>query len=359
MTVDGPALVRIAQLRGRIAAFARGGHYELVEGLLGDLIRADLGAGLTTDALLRARQTAGLASARGEPLARPLVVLAATLLAADALGDALGASSAAIEHAAPAERARIEVMARLIGGAAQRRAGRLADARLLLDAARGAAARLGENALAGFALAELAWVDLGEDHPAAAATCFEFAAEFLRHARHAASLEADAIAVAAWASANEPARAEERAAAIVGPAQRAKRADLIAYTDGALADLALRITPDHAAAACGLATQSAQASRGPNARELIVQARFRQVRTSADARERARHLEVAVELALALDPRRAAARLGAFLFDLLDDAARVEKPPARPEIGRLVAAIDGLGDAELADMAHAILAELG
>ena len=197
MIGDGKAFVRIAQLRGRIAALARGGRYDLTLELLGDLVRADLGLGLPADALLRARQSAELSDARGEPVAGPLIVLGATLLAAAAYGEAIEAAAAAIERAQPAERARIEAMARLVGGAAQRRLGRFAEARLLLDAARGAAARLGERELAGFALAELAWVDLAEDRPAAAATCFEFAAEFLRRAEHASHLEAEALAVAA------------------------------------------------------------------------------------------------------------------------------------------------------------------
>jgi len=357
VSIEGQALVRIAQLRGRIAMFARGGRYDLAATLLGELVRADLGLGLPSDALLRARQTAELANARGEPLAGPLVVLAATLLAADAIDEALSACSAAVEDTSATPR--IELMARLIGGVAQRRSGRLAEARLLLDAARAAAVRLGETALAGFALAELAWVDVAEDDPAAAATCLEFAAQFLRKARHSASLEADALAVAAWASANEPARAEQRAAEVTGATQRAKRSDLIAFIDGALAELALRIAPDTASAACALAAQSAQTLRGPNGRELLVQARLRQVRTATEPRERARHLDVALELALAIDHGRAAARLGAFLLDLLEDARRRDRAPARVEIERLAAAIAGLGDHELTDMAHAILAELG
>src|SRR5450432_100307 len=66
---DGKGFVRIAQLRGRIAALARGGRYDLTLELLGDLVRADLGLGLPADALLRARHTAQLAEERGEPIA--------------------------------------------------------------------------------------------------------------------------------------------------------------------------------------------------------------------------------------------------------------------------------------------------
>ena len=248
-------------------------------------------------------------------------------------------------------------MVRLIGGAAQRRAGRLREARVLLDAARGAAARSGEHAMAGHALCELGWVDLAEDQPAAAATCFEFAAEFLRRARQVASLEADTLAVTAWAAAGDHARAALRAGELAGPARRAKRLDLIAFADGALADLALRTTPETATAACALAARSAEGLH--DAPELTVQARLRLVRASSDARDRARHLEVGIDLAIALAPDRATARLGGFLFDLLDDAGRLASPPARPEIERLVTAIAGLGDDELTDMAHAVLAGLG
>ena len=352
--------MRVAQLRGRIATLARGGRYDLALDLLGDLVRADLGLGLPADALLRARQAAQLATGRGEPTAGPLIVLAATLLAADALGEAIDAASAAIAQAAPAERARIEVMARLVGGAAQRRAGRVHEARLLLDAARGAAARLGESALAGFALAELAWVDLAEDRPAAAATCFEFAAEFLRRAGHASALEADVLAVACWAAATDIDRATDRAAAAADAARTAQRPELVAYVDGVLADLVLRTAPEAAPEACALAAESAAGVRAPNqiGRELVVQARLRQVRVSADHADRARHLEAGIELALILDRKRAGARLGGFMFDLVEDAERAGTLPARGELERVASAIARLGDDELAEMARGVLAEL-
>lgn len=380
MIADGKAFVRIAQLRGRIAALARGGRYDLTLELLGDLVRADLGLGLPADALLRARQTAELAEERGEPIAGSLVVLAATLLSANAFGEAVEASALAIDRALPAERARIETMARLVGGAAQRRLGRFVEARILLDAARGAAARLGERSLAGFALAELAWVDLAEDRPAAAATCFEFAAEFLRRAEHApmyrSSVDCEALAVAAWAAADELERATERAAVAADTARAAQRFELIAYIDGVLADLALRAAPEAAAEACALAAESATtnaealALRPPSsdglergrqnlARELVAQARLRQVRTSDASEDRARHLEAGIELALALERPRARARLGAFLFDLVDDAQSRGRPaPVRGELERIAGAIAGLGDQELAEMARAVLAEL-
>ncbi|MEO8844088.1 MAG: hypothetical protein ABI591_02625 [Kofleriaceae bacterium] len=380
MIADGKAFVRIAQLRGRIAALARGGRYDLTLELLGDLVRADLGLGLPADALLRARQSARLAEERGEPIAGSLVVLAATLLSANAFGEAVDAAALAIDRAVPAERARIETMARLVGGAGQRRLGRFAEARILLDAARGAAARLGERSLAGFALAELAWVDLAEDRPAAAATCFEFAAEFLRRAEpdgpaYRSSVDCEALAVAAWATADELERATERAAVAADTARAAQRFELIAYVDGVLADLALRAAPDAAAEACALAAESATtnaealAARPPStdglergrqnlARELVAQARLRQVRTADASEDRARHLEAGIELALALERPRASARLGAFLFDLVDDAERAAQRPVRGELERLAGAIAGLGDQELTAMARAVLAEL-
>ncbi len=357
---DGKALVRIAQLRGRIATLARGGRYDMALELLGELTRADLALGLPADGLLRARQAAQLAEERGESVAGPLVVLAATLLAAGAPDDALDAASTAIERARPDERARIEVMARLVGGSAQRRAGRLAEARLLLDAARGAAARLGESALAGLALVELAWIDLAEERATAAATCFEFAAEFLRRAGQAPSaLEADALAVASWASAGDVGAATERAPRVADAARALRRLDLIAYIDGVLADLALRAAPDAAAQACALAAESAHVlGEGPLARELAAQSRLRQVRTTADALDRARHLEAGIELALALERPRAGARLGALLVALVDDATRAQRLPDRAELERLAGAIASLGDPDLGAMASAVLAEL-
>jgi len=38
--VDGKAYVRVAQLRGRIAALVRGGRFDIVPRLLGELTRA-------------------------------------------------------------------------------------------------------------------------------------------------------------------------------------------------------------------------------------------------------------------------------------------------------------------------------
>lgn len=366
MIADGKGFVRIAQLRGRIATLARGGRYDLALDLLGDLVRADLALGLPADALLRARQVAQVARGRGEPTAGPLVVLAATLLAADAFGEAIEAAAVAIAEARPDERARVELMARLVGGSAQRRAGHLAEARLLLDAARGAAARLGERTFAGFALAELAWVDLAEDRPAAAATCFEFAAEFLRRAGNGSALEAEALAVACWAAANELDRASERAAIAADAARAADRLELVAYVDGVLADLALRTADAAAPEACALAAESAAEhvaspvrGRTELARDLAALARLRQVRVTADRTDRARHLEAGIELALVLERKRAGARLGGFLFDLVEDAERAGTSPVRGELERLATAIARLGDDELAEMARGVLAALG
>ena len=358
--MDGKALVRIAQLRGRIATLARGGRYDVATLLLGELARADLALGMPADGLLRARQAAQLADERGESVAGPMVVLAATLLAADAPEDALDAAAIAIARATPGERARIELMARLVGGSAQRRAARYPEARLLLDAARSAAARLGESALAGLALAELGWVDLVEDHPPAAATSFEFAAENFRRAGvDGRAVEADVLAVASWAAAGEVDVATDRAPGATDRARALGRLDLIAYIDGALADLALRAAPEAAAQACALAAESSKVlGEGTLARELAAQSRLRQVRTTTDELDRARHLEAGIELALALDRTRAGARLGAFLVTLVEDATRAERLPDRSEVERLTQAIVSLGDPDLGAMARAVLAEL-
>lgn len=371
MNADGSAVVRLAQLRGRIAALARGGRYDLAIGLLGELARIDLALGLSADGVQRARQAAELAEERGEPSAGPLVVLGATLLAAGGLEAAVDACAAAIARAVPTERARVEVLARLVGGSAQRRLGKPAEARMLLDAARGAAARLGEAALAGLALAELAHIDLDEDRPAAAAACFEFAAQFFVRAHLAASataaarvgpdasLEADVLAVACLAAANAD-TAGERAALVRANARAVNRPDLVAYVDGVLADLALVRASGDAAQAAAKAADSAATigATRPLVRELAARARLRQVRTAADARERARHLEAGIELALALDAARAGAQLGRLLVALFDDAARAGTAPPRVELERLAAAIGGLGDATLADLATSVLAEL-
>jgi hypothetical protein len=356
---DGKAVVRLARLRGRIAALARGGRYDLAIDLLGELVRVDLALGLPADGVQRARQAAELALATGAPSAGPLVVLAATLLAADAPEAAIDACAAAIARAASDQRPRVEILARLVGGAAQRRAGRLAEARLLLDAARGAAARLGEAMHAGLALAELAWIDLAEDRPAAAATCFEFAAEFFRRAGASTSLEADALAVACWAAADAHDEVNVRAVRTIAAARAARRPDLAAFCDGVLADLALRTAAADSAQACARAAESARDLGGePLARELAAKARLRQVRTAGDARDRARHLEAGIELALALERPRAGAQLGGLLLALVEDAARAQRAPHRSELQQLAIAIDRLGDPSLSELTTAVLVEI-
>ena len=354
---EGTPVVQLAQLRARIAAFARGGRYDLAIGLLGELARIDVVLGLPADSVQRARQAAQLASERGEPSAGPLIVLAATLLAADSPDAAIDASALAIERAVPAERARVELLARLVGGAAQRRANRFGAARTLLDAARGAAARLGESRLAALALAELAWIDLAEDRPAAAATCFEFAAQFFARAdQRDAELEADALATACWVVADEAGGVD----AFCKRARDAKRPELVAYVDGVVAELALRRESPQLQGAIARAAASAESASetGVLARTLSARARLRQVRTSHDPADRARHLEAGIELALALDRRRAGAELGTLMVALVEDAARMHAPPALDAIARLVAAIENLGDASLADLAGAVLAEV-
>jgi hypothetical protein len=355
--MDGRAVVRLARLRGRIAALARGGAFEIARELLAELVRADLALGLPADALLRARQAAQLAEARGGPTAGPMLALASTLLATGAHDEAIAACTAAIDRAAPAERARCEAMARLIAGAAQRRAGRFGEARALLDASRGAAARLGESALAGLALAELAWLDLAEERAAAAATCFEFAAEFLRRAAvPGAALEADALAVAAWAQAGELDATEADGPRVAAAARAAGRLDLVAYLDGALADLALAHSAGGPARACALAAESAHAlPDSPFARELAADARLRQVRAATDPLDRARHLEAGLALALALPPARAGARLGAFLIALVEDADRAHSAPQPAELAAVASAIAGLDDPELAAIARELM----
>ncbi|MBV8760727.1 MAG: hypothetical protein JO257_25770 [Deltaproteobacteria bacterium] len=355
---DGRGLVRLAQLRGEIALLARGGRFDVVASMLGELARTDVALGLPADGILRARQAAVLAEERGEPVAGPLVTLAATLLAADAPSEALDAAAVATTKAAELSghaRARLEAMARLVGGAAQRRMGRLTEARVLLDAARGAAARVGAAAVAGLALAELGHVDLAEGRPDGAAACFEFAAEFLRRAKQEKpALEADVLCVAACAALGDPDAAIERAGRTADEARRLKRPELVAYLDGVLADLALAKAPDAAGEACALAAESAQAlPQSPIARELACAARLRQVRATRDPIDRARHLEAGIDLAYALEPARASARLGAALADLLAEPA-----PARGELERLAAAIARVGDADLSEIAAAALAEV-
>jgi hypothetical protein len=360
--------VRLAQLRGRIATLARGGTYDLAHRLLGDLVRADLALGLPADALQRARQVAQLAEETGGAAAGPLISLAATLLAADAPDGALQGAMAALDRAAPEERARIEVMASLVGGAAQRRLGNLADARYLLERARSLASKQNDAMLAGFALAELAWVDHAEGNVLQAATAFEFAAAFFRRAEnpHAAA-EADALSVASFASAGDVEAATVRAARAADVARHLKRPELVAFLDGALADLALarRAADDEeanrvASEACALAAETAEVLPAtPLSRDLRAQARLRQMRATTEVLDRERHLEAGIDLAIGLERPRSGARLGAALIGLLDDAVAFTVAPSRTEVSALRDALARSGEDELAEMAAGVLAELG
>jgi hypothetical protein len=349
--VDGKGLVRLAQLRGRVATLVRGGRYDAAGPLLGELVRADLALGLPADGLLRARQAAQLAEASGEQIAGPLVVLAATLLAAGDFDAAIDAAALALTQAADAgaDRARLEVLAQLVSGAAHRRAGRAAEARTRLDAARGGASRLGAAQLAGLALSELASVDLAEGHAAGAAVCFEFAAEYFhRAADPRAAAEAGALAVTSHLAAGELATATERVPRVADAARLLDRRDLIAYLDGALADAAVISEPDAAAMACALAAESAEAlPDSPLARDLRAQARLRQARVAEDALDRARHLEAGIELAAGLPHVRGGTLLVGHLVAL------VERNAAQLEIDRVGAAITAIsrGDAELTEIA--------
>ena len=353
-------MVRLAQLRARIATLARGGRFDLAGKLLHELTRADLALGLPADGLLRARQAAELAEQRGERVAGPLIVLAATLLATGEIDATLLACTAAIDRATAQERPRIDAMARVVGGAAQRRAGRLAEARYLLDGARGAAARLGESPLAGLALCELGRIDIAEGQPLAAGTCFEFGAEFFRRGGEPQrAVEADVLAVLSWATAGELERATERGGLVADAARKANRGELVAAIDASLAELMLLHAPGAAIEACALAAESAKALPDDAiARELLVQARLRQVRASDDLGDRARHLEAGIDLALTLERERAGDRLGAMLVALVDDHTS-GRPLVESELQRLGAAITSLGDPELTEMARGIVADLG
>jgi hypothetical protein len=360
--------VRLAQLRGRIATFARGGSYDIANRLLGDLVRADLALGLPADALLRARQVAQLADESGSPTAGPMLSLAATLLAANSPAAALDGAMAAIDRARPDEKARVELMASLIGGAAQRRLGNLADARFLLDRARAEAAKQADAMLAGFAVAELAWVDHAEGNPLQAATCLEFAAAFFRRAgNELAAAEADALSVASWASAGDVEAATLRAARAADVARALKRPELVAFLDGALADLAVnqRTLDDEssrraASEACALAAESAEGlPPTPLSRDLRAQARLRQMRATTEELDRARHLEAGIDLAIGLPRPRSGARLGAALVGLLDDAVAFSVAPSRAEVAALREALLRSGEDELAAMAESVLGELG
>jgi hypothetical protein len=355
---DPKGLVRVAELRAQVASLARGGELELARRLLADLARADLALGLPAHSLLRARQAAELAAKDNEPVTGPLIVLAATLLGAGGYREAIDAARAARDGADG--RARPEALCSLLEGAALRRDRRPELARPVLDDARTRAAAAGECAVAALALVELAWIDVEDDRPLGAATCFEFAAEYFRRGERATSaVEADALAIAAYAAAGDIATATARgplvtdaARTLPGPGRR----DLVAFVDGVLAELAIAHAPAAAAQACALAAETAIASGN---RELMARARLRQARATNERTDRARHLEAGLELVRSLPSDRAGASLGEMLIALVDDAARSGHAPDREALGVLASALAVVGDRDLQDLARAVLAEVG
>ncbi|HUJ58532.1 MAG TPA: hypothetical protein VLX92_08570, partial [Kofleriaceae bacterium] len=102
--------------------------------------------------------------------------------------------------------------------------------------------------------------------------------------------------------------------------------------------------------ACARAFEAARALPDADAaREQRAEARLRQVRAAGAPADRARHLDAALELALALPRGRAGAQLARFALDLLDDAAR-GRPAARRELERVAAALSAVGAGELGEL---------
>ena len=328
---------------------------QLARRLLADLARADLALGLPAHGLLRARQAAELAEHNNEPVTGPLIVLAATLLAAGGYREAISAARAA--RAGAEGLARPEALCRLLEGAALRRDREPQPARAALHEARARAAEAGEATIAALALVELGWIDVEDDRPLAAATCFEFAAEYFRRgARATSAVEADALAIAADAAAGEIDTATGRGPLVTDAARTLGRLDLVAFIDGVLAELALEHAPAAATQACALAAETAITS---GHRELIARARLRQARAATERSDCARHLEAGLEVARSLSADRAGASLGETLVALVDDATRAGQAPDRDAVVALAAALAALGDRDLADLARAVLAEVG
>ena len=361
--------MRVAQLRGRIATLARGGRYDLALDLLGDLVRADLALGLPADALLRARQVAQLARGRGEPVAGPLVVLAATLLAADAFGEAIEAAAAAIAEAHPDERPRIELMARLVGGAAQRRARVTRRRRDSCSTPRAAPPHgSARRTLAGFALAELAWVDLAEDRAAAAATCFEFAAEFLRRAHHALGARGRGargrvLGRGERARPRDRARRDRRRRRARRESPRARRVRRRRARGSRAAQRArggtggVRARRRERRRARGVTASRPDRAR---ARAGRAQARLRQVRVSDRSQPTARATSRPASSSRSSSIASARGRGSAGSCSTSSRMPSARAPlPARGELERVATAIARLGDDELAEMARGVLAELG
>ena len=345
---------------------SRGGEYALAARLLDDLVIADLSAGLGADALLRARQAAGLAASTGDPVAfvRHTLVLGVALAMSSSIDTVRAAEVARIELpriASPIDRIHLTALVDLVAGIGARLTGHLAAARDALHAARTGAIAAGRPDLAGTALAHLGLVELGAGAADAAVTCFWFARDFHRlAARRREAVRAAALAVIVLAAQRRWDQVIALSPALRDDADAAGDPALAARMAAIAADAALAAGPGAAGTSELVRDAATRAAALDDAigdrRELLVRARLRLARTASEPLEQLRHLEAAFDLGLV-------AGAAPLLAEALDEAVSAALRGGLPAggwdlIARLIDGLRSLGRHELADVAATALSEL-
>ena len=329
-------LVRIARLRRFVGIFARGGDRSATAEALVELAHAGREAGLTTEALRRAREAAALLSDSEDHEAgtRALLHLATLCLETGAPDAAVSAAELArerAEHAGDDVREELITGAMLVAGIALGVQGEEDVARELLSDARDRLVAAGQPAGAALALVQQGLLDVADQLPEGADLCFAYARDFYR----VAQLPIAAVEVAGVAA---------RAYAESGPWPAAHRWFLTAIAEADLAGalvLAAELVSDLAheleqteqrAEALRLATDAARrcADLDDDSAALKMRVRLQLARLADDPKEALRHVESAFELGLA---RREPDALGAALEVVVSG---IVKARFAPETWRIV-----------------------
>lgn len=296
-------LVRIARLRRFVGTFARGGDRDATAEALVELASAGRAAGLTTEALRRAREAAALLCDGDDhdAAARALLHLATLCLetgATDAAADAANLARDRAGQVASGVREELIAGATLVAGIALGLEGHDEDARALLSDARDQLVAAGQPAGAALALVQQGLLDVADDRIEGADLCFAYARDFYRLAQvPVAVVEVAGVAARAYADAGRWAQAHRWFLTAISEADlvgaRALAAELVTElaneleAGGELAE-ALRVTTDAARRSADLDDDALKA------RILLQLARL-----AEDPREALRHVESAFELALA------------------------------------------------------------
>lgn len=329
-------LVRIARLRRFVGIFARGGDRTATAEALVELANAGRAAGLTAEALRRAREAAALLadSEDHEATARALIHLATLCLETGAPDSAVAAAELARDRAARTDetvREELITAAMLVAGIGFGLDGHDQEARELLSEARDRLVASGQPAGAALALVQHGLLDVADELPEGADLCFAYARDFYRVAQlPLAAIEVAAVAARAYAETGPWAAAHHWfvtaiAEADVGEAH-VLAAELVADLAHALEEI------DQPAEALRLATEAARrcADLGGDNAALQMRVRLQLARLAADPKDALRHVESVFELALA---RREADALGAALEVVVSG---IVKSRFAPETWRLV-----------------------